>query len=134
MRLDPNSAFRKNQAIFDTFVLHLAPALGRGRFLVMGEDLNMVLHAARDRAAGAPAGHLRAQDLLRDFICARLRIASPRLEPGATDATAWPPTHLVGTANAARLDYLMMPKYHAEASHGVTTWSPRCIPTDHSVI
>ena len=132
-RLDPCSAFRKNQAIFDTCVTLLAPALARGRFLVMGGDLNMVLHAARDRAGGATEGHLKAQDMLRD-CCARLRVAPPRLEGGASDATAWPPTHLVGTDQATRLDYLMIPKYHAEASRGVATWTPRCIHTDHSVI
>ena len=132
-RLDPLSAFRKNQVIFDTCVSWLGPALARGRFLVMGGDLNMVLHAARDRAGGATEGHLKAQDMLRDF-CARLRVAPPRLEAGATAATAWPPTHLVGTASATRLDYLMMPTHHAEASRGVATWSPRCIPSDHSVV
>jgi len=79
-RLDPTSAFRKNQDIFDTCVTLLAPALSRGRFLVLGGDLNMVLNAARDRAAGAPAGHLRVQEQLRDF-CARLRVAPP--PPGA---------------------------------------------------
>ena len=132
-RLDPCSAFRKNQGIFDTCVTLLAPALARGRFLVLGGDLNMVLHAARDRVGGASEGQLKAQDMLRDF-CARLRVAPPRLEAGATDATAWPPTHLVGTDRATRLDYLMIPKYHAEASRGVATWTPRCIHTDHSVI
>ena len=132
-RLDPCSAFRKNQAIFDTCVTLLSPAVARGRFLVLGGDLNMVLHAARDRVGGASEGHLKAQDMLRD-CCARLRVAPPRLEAGATQATVWPHTHLVGTASATRLDYLMMPKYHAEASRGVATWSPRCIPTDHSVI
>ena len=132
-RLDPCSAFRKNQAIFDTCVTLLSPALSRGRFLVLGGDLNMVLHAARDRVGGATDGHLRAQDMLRD-CCARLRVAPPRLEAGASAATAWPHTHLVGTDSATRLDYLMIPKYHAEASRGVATWTPRCIHSDHSVI
>jgi hypothetical protein len=99
----------------------------------MGGNLNMVLHAERDRASPSDQGDIRAQDLLRDFT-AQLCIAPPSLDRLEADHAAWPATYHVGQATATRLDYLMLPTAHVSASRGVATWSPGCIDTDHSVI
>ena len=133
VRIQPTSAFNKNQELFNTCAALIGPAVNHGRFLVLGGDLNMMLHADRDRVSPADDGDRAAQDMLRDFT-SRLHIAPPPLEPGATAATPWPHTIRVGSATASRLDYLMMPKYHHGASRGVATWAPRSLDTDHSAI
>ena len=88
----------------------------------------MVLHAARDRASPSDGGDLCAQDLLRDFT-AKLRVAPPRLELRTADDPhrPWPATFRVGGPQATRLDYLMLPTYHASASRGVATWTASAV-------
>ena len=132
-RLLPTSAYSKNKVLFECCTDLLTPALARNRFLIAGGDLNMVLHAERDRANQCNDGDICAQNLLRDFT-ARLRIEPPSLDPLAADSVAWPATFHVGQPTATRLDYLMLPSAHVSASRGVATWSPRCIDTDHSAI
>ena len=94
-RLEPTSAFKKNQDLFNCCTELLTPALARNHFLVMGGDLNMVLHAERDRASPSDQGDIRAQDLLRDFS-SRLRISPPSLDRVEADHAPWPATYHVG--------------------------------------
>jgi exonuclease III len=135
VRLSPQSAYKKNQDLFECCADVLSTAVAHNRFLVLGGDMNMVLHAARDRASPSNGGDLCAQDLLRDFT-AKLRVAPPRLEPRIADDPhrPWPATFRVGGPQATRLDYLMLPTFHASASRGVATWTARSVHSDHSVI
>ena len=63
-RLDLTSALKKNKDLFECCVDLLSPALARNQFLIAGGDLNMVLHAERDRANQCDAGDICAQNLL----------------------------------------------------------------------